>query len=45
VSELFVVGLAVEETGASFNRLRVIRSDELPFPLTVLFADDFEAQR
>jgi hypothetical protein len=39
-----VVGLAVEETGASFNRLRVIRSDDLPFPLTVLFADDFETQ-
>ncbi len=39
-----VVGLGVEATGASFNRLRVIRSDELPFPLSVLFSDGFEAR-
>lgn len=39
-----VVGLGVEATGVSFNLLRVTRSDELPFPLTVLFADGFETQ-
>jgi len=36
------VGFGVSGTGASFNLLRVIRSDELTLPLDGLFIDGFE---